>query len=173
MIKKQVILKTIIYAICATILFVQETLLSVIPNFQFTTLLIVLFFNMFGFKATTLIIITHVILDNIWMQSLNLIYTPAMFLGWFSLPLILKLIPKRKNYFDIALIGAFHGVLYSFFFVLAQVFLTQVDIMAYLIADIPFTLILMMSNFITILWLYQPLYTRLKPLYDEMINKYN
>lgn len=168
--KREIILKTIIYAICATILFVQETILSIIPNFQFTTLLIVLFFNLFGFKATVLIIIVHVFLDNLWMQSLSVIYTPAMFLGWLSLPLILLIVP-RKNEIILSIVGALHGIIYSLFFVIAQVFITQVDIKAYLIADIPFVIILSISNFVTILWLYQPLSNRLKPLYEKMINK--
>jgi hypothetical protein len=37
-----------------------------------------------------------------------------------------------------------------------QVFLTEVDLYAYWVADIPFEIMLALSSFLTILWLYQP-----------------
>jgi hypothetical protein len=37
-----------------------------------------------------------------------------------------------------------------------QAFITEVDLAAYWIADIPFEILLALSSFLTILWLYQP-----------------
>ncbi len=154
--------KIAIYSVCIAVMFVQEQLLSFIANVQFTTLLIVIYFMLFGFKPTIVICIIHTLLDNLFMGTLNLIYTPAMLVGWCILPIILQLFfRKTVNEWVLATVGGLHAILYSICFIVAQAFIGDVDIIAYLIADIPFTLILIVVNFLTIAWLYKPLYQTL------------
>ncbi|MCR5231688.1 MAG: hypothetical protein K6B64_03480, partial [Acholeplasmatales bacterium] len=58
-----------ILAFMTVILFIQEELLSFIPNFQFTFLLIAVYTKVFGFKKTSMIVLAHILLDNIFMGS--------------------------------------------------------------------------------------------------------
>jgi hypothetical protein len=55
--KNNILKKCLIYALMVTIMVVQKWLLAIIPNFQFTTLLIILFFFVFGIKPTIVITI--------------------------------------------------------------------------------------------------------------------
>ena len=87
-------------AIFAAVLFVQEYILSFIPNVQLTQCLIAVYYYTFGLFDTIIIIIIHVFLDNLIMGSFNIIYTPAMFIGWTTLPLLLHLFRKNQNVFS-------------------------------------------------------------------------
>ena len=140
-------------AIFAAILFVQEWALSFIPNVQFTQCLIAVFFYAFGLTDTLIIVLIHVFLDNLVMGSFNLIYTPAMLIGWISLPLVLYLFRKQQNKYFSATIVALHGIVYSLWFALANVLMLEVPFLVYFIQDIPFEIILVVNGFITTLLL--------------------
>ena len=73
-------------AMFAAILFIQEEALTFIPNVQLTVFLLVLYSKRLGFIKTSIIIIIHVILDNLVMGSFSVIWTPAMFVGWMLIP---------------------------------------------------------------------------------------
>lgn len=147
--------KIVRIAIFACILFCQEQLLSFIPNVQFTQCLIAIFFISFGLTETLSIILVHVLLDNLIMGSLNLIYTPAMMLGWMTLPLLLYLL-KLKNRIPIAITVALHSIVYSLCFAAAQTFILQVPFIPYIVADLPFTIILIVNGFTTTFLLLEP-----------------
>ena len=70
-----------IIAIMTTILFVQEQLLSGLPGIQLSVFLIILYAKKFGLAKASLIVFLHVLLDNFYMSSFSLMYTPTMFLG--------------------------------------------------------------------------------------------
>ncbi len=159
--KNNILRKCLIYALMVTIMVVQKWLLAIIPNFQFTTLLIILFFFVFGNKPTILITILYVIVDNLYMGTFHLIYTPIMVLAWVSLVLILLPFKKCNNIWILALIGSVHGLIYALCYALGGVIFYQIDIVAYILADMPFTILLVVSNFITIIWLYKPLHKML------------
>lgn len=172
--KSNFLKKCLIYALMTAIIVVQKLILAVIPNFQFSTLLLVLFFYVFGTKPMLLITFLYVLVDNLWLGTIHIIYTPIMFVTWSSL--VLLLIPfkkKSKNVWYLGLIGALHAVVYSFCFGLATALLYEIDVRAYIISDIPFTLILMTSNFLTIIWLFNPLYKVLSKYYQSIIIKNN
>ena len=151
-------------AIFAAVLFVQELALSFIPNVQFTQCLIAIYYYAFGLLDSLIIVVIHVLLDNLAMGSFNLIYTPAMLLGWITLPSLLHLFKSKQNKFFSATLVAIHALIYSGFYVLANCLLTEVDFLAYLIADIPFEIILVVNGFITTLLL--------KDKLVELLNKY-
>lgn len=52
-----------------------------------------------------------------------------------------------------AFIGGFYGVVFGVWFLPLSVLVYQVSPIAYLIADVPYSIILAVSNFLTILWL--------------------
>ena len=85
-------------AACIAILFVQEQVLTFIPNFQFTTVLIVIYSRVFGIKKTLIIISVHVLLDNMYMGSIGMpnIVIP-MLIAWTIIPLVICTIFKANN----------------------------------------------------------------------------
>ena len=84
-----------IMAVMTSILFVQEQLLSSLPGVQLTIFLMVLYSKKFGFTKATIIIIVHVILDNLFNSSFSLMYTPTMLVGWMLIPLTICTIFKK------------------------------------------------------------------------------
>lgn len=140
-------------AIFAAIMFVQEFVLSAIPNVQFTQCLIAIYYYSFGLVDSLIIVTIHVFLDNLIMGSFNLIYTPAMFIGWISLPLILHLFKKNQSKFFVASIVGIHGIIYSLMFALANALMLEVPFITYFISDIPFEVILVVNGFVTTLLL--------------------
>ena len=161
--------KSLIYALMVSIIVVQKWVLAIIPNFQFTTLLIVLFFYLFGFKGTLLITILYVLIDNLYMGTFHIIYTPIMLIAWCSLIFILMLFRKNDNVWLLCLIGGIHGIIYSLCYAVGGIIFYEVDFVLYLLSDIPFTLLLVVSNVITILWLYKPISKIMKKFLCENV----
>ena len=87
----------VLIAACISIVFVQEQILSFLPNIQLTVLLLVLFSKKLGFIKTTIIVFIHSLLDCLITGSLNLYYFPFMILGWLSIPLICCTLFKKIN----------------------------------------------------------------------------
>lgn len=158
----------VLLAMLTAIIFVQEQILSFIPQFQFTILLMVLYSKCLGFLKTSIIIIIHVVLDNLVMGSLSYIYTPAMIVGWLLIPILLTTVFKKvKSPIGLACCSILFSLLYSWAFIPLNVLTTDVSFWAYLIADIPFEIMLVVYSFLTILWLYQPLERVLLALNDS------
>lgn len=165
--------EAILLSMCAAVLFVQQLALSFLPNIQFSVLLVVLYTRVFGFKKTTLIIIVHIIAVNLMSPFGPVIpvYLPAMFIAWMLIPILLATVFRRVNSaYGLAIFGLFYGALYGWVFIPFAVFLTNAPFEAYLLMDIPFEILMSISNFVTILWLYEPLYkvlTKQKNHFDQ------
>ena len=140
-------------AIFASLMFVQEFVLSFIPNIQLTQCLIAIYYYAFGLVDTLFIILIHVFLDNLIMGSFNLIYTPAMLVGWMLLPIILHIFKSKQNKFFVATLVGIHAIMYSLCFALANSLMLEVSFLTYFISDIPFEVILIVNGFVTTLLL--------------------
>lgn len=155
--------RIVLIAIFSAITFVQEELLTFIPNVQFTQCLFAIYYYSFGLTDTLIIVVIHTLLDNLYMGSFNLLYTPAMLVGWISLPLILHLFSKiinkngKPNVALVSLIVGLHGFIYSWMFVFVSVVLYKVEFLPYFISDIPFEIILCVCGFTTTFILLEPL----------------
>jgi hypothetical protein len=150
--------RMIIIAMLTTIMLVLEQVMVILPNIQLTTLLIVLFSKHFKLKESIIMIIVYVILDSLWMGAFNLFYMIPMIIGWSVIPITIHLVFKKPiNIYKLATFGMVMGFIYGWTFVPFNVFMTGVPIQAYLIADLPFQIMMGVTNFLTILWLYQPL----------------
>lgn len=148
-----------IIAIFAAFLFIQEQVLSFLPNVQLTVLLIVVYSRVFGFKKTAIIITIHVLLDNLIMGSFNILVVGFMFSGWMFIPLTLSTIFSNvKSALGLAFLGILFAFVYSWFLIIPGMILQELTFLQYLSGDIFFEVILAISSFITILWLYEPLY---------------
>ncbi len=144
-------------AMFAAILFIQEEALTFIPNIQLTIFFIVLYSKKLGFYRTSLIVLIHVALDNLVMGSFNLVYTPAMFIGWMMIPTIIcTLCRKVESPLILGIVAFACGFLYSWCFVLPNYLVYNINPWVYLASDIVFELILAACGFVTVLLLYKP-----------------
>ena len=146
-----------IMAVMTSILFVQEQLLSSLPGVQLTIFLILLFSKKFGLIKTVIIVIIHVLLDNLFNSSFSLMYTPAMLIGLLIIPLtICTLFKENENPLILGILGIVYAFIYCWLFIIPNYIFIKIDPIAYLISDIIFELILAGCSFISILLLYKP-----------------
>lgn len=131
-----------------------EMLLVFIPNIQLTTLLIVVYVVNHKYKQSLVMIIAYVILDNL-AYGFSIFMLP-MFLGWMFIPTVYAFI-RPTNEYQHAALGILFGLIYSWMFIPLSVVMYGIPFKAYIIADIPFEIILCTSNVVTILWLYKPI----------------
>lgn len=158
MLKDKIKVKDItIIAVSAALLFSLEQALTFLPNVQLTVFLIVLFSKKLGFTKTTLIVLIHVILDNLVMGSFNIMYFPFMLLGWLVIPLTLTTIFKKASSpITLGFLGILYSFIYSWMFIIPQVLILNIDVVAYLVGDFWWEVVLALSSFLSILWLYTP-----------------
>lgn len=157
-----------IIAVFSAILFIQEQLFAFIPNVQLTVFLLVLYSKVFGFKKTIVIVFIHVLLDNIVNGSLNLVYFPFMLIGWSLIPIGLHTVFKKVNgELPLAFLGVLFSFLYCFMFIIPSCIVYEYKFIEYLMVDVLWELVLALSSFLTILWLYKPC----ARLLNNMINK--
>ena len=153
-------------AMFIAIIFAQEEALTVIPNVQLTVLLLMIYGAVVGPIWGSVIVLAHCFLDNALMGSLMpYVFIPmaigweiVMLFGWISKkwPLIVKVI--------LSVVGA---LIYCWLFVLFnKLMVPAIDIKKYIIADIPFEIVLMCSSGISIALLY-------KPVFNVVNNGYN
>ncbi len=161
----------IFMAMCISILFVQEQLLMIVPNVQFTTLLIVLYASLFKFRETVAIILIYVFFDNLFMSSFHPLYTTAMIIGWLIIPVAYHtLLNKTTSETKLALFGLSFGFVYGWVFIPFRMFEHGIDIFwPYLLADIPFEIIMAVSNYVTIILLFQPLRRIVSQEFDALL----
>lgn len=150
------------------ILFVQEQLLSGIPGVQLTVFLMVLYSKKLGFVKSSIIIVLHVLLDNFYMSSFSLQYTPAMLVGWMFIPILLSTVFKKvESPILLAILGMLFSFIYSWMFIIPNYLLHQIDPLVYLASDILFEVGLAGVSFVTILFLYKPCHKLLSLLIKE------
>lgn len=159
-----------ILSMLTAILFIQEELLSFLPNIQLTFFLIILYSCVLGFSKTLVIILVHTLLDNLVMGSFNIFMILPMFLGYFLIDLIINVF-KVKNNVALAFLSIVFSIIYALLFIPTAVFIYDFDFKAYILADIPFDLILICTNFLLVLWLLKPLEKLLNNLYSAFIYK--
>lgn len=157
-----------VLAILTCILFILEEVLSFLPNIQVTFLLIVLYSKVLGSKKTSIIVIIHVILDNLFMGTFNILYVVFQAAGLLIVPITLNTLFKKVNgSLGLAILGIFYSIIYSVLFMIPACIIGSMELLPYYIADIPFEILLALSSFLTILWLYEPL----KKVLNKLINK--
>jgi len=156
--KKMSVKRLVIISILTAILFVQEQILSFIPNIQLTFLLIILYSKTFDFIESVLMITVHVILDNLLMGSFNLTVLPFMYIGYLIIPITLKTIFRKVNSsIGLALLSILYSLLYCWVFIIPAILILEIPFWTYIIQDIPFEILLVTSSFLSVLWLYKPL----------------
>lgn len=156
--RRKQIFDVVLIAICTALLTSLEVALSFLPNIQLTFLLIIVFSKVLKTKKTLIIIILHVIIDNLIMASFNVIFVFVMMLGLMVVPITLNTIFKKvSSPLGLAGLSIIYALIYSWMFVIPSVLLLKTDFKIYLIQDLPFEGLLAGSSFLSVLWLYTPL----------------
>lgn len=136
-------------AFFVTIITVLELQLSFLPNISTTTVLFAVYFANRKIYESTVLIISYILLQGvIWSFGFYLI---SMTVAWFIWILLVRL---ANNLWDLVLVGALFGSLYGIAFMPLTVLIYGIDPWAYLIADIPFQVNMIISNVLTILILF-------------------
>ena len=157
-----------IIASLTAILFVQEQLLSFLPNIQLTIFLIVLYSKKLGLIRALLITIIHVLLDNLVVGSFALLYTPTMLISLSLIPILICTIFKKiEKTILLGLLGILFSLIYSWSFIIPNVIAYNMNPLAYFIADIPWEIILAASSFVSIWLLFNPCAKVIDIIYND------
>ena len=139
-------------------MFVLELALSSIPSVQLTFLLILIYSKLLGTPKTMIMIFIHVLLDTFLFGGLMSFYMGSMLFGYMLIPIMANTVFKRvENVYVLGLFSGLSAVLYAWSFIPPTMLLYNVNLWLYLIADIPFTAVLVVNNFIATIVLYKPL----------------
>lgn len=170
--KNNTVKKITLCAMYAVILFLQEQVLSFIPNVQFSFLIVVTLGATVGLKWGTIIVIIHVIADNLlWGSFVPYVVIP-MFMGW-EVTLFFGYLTRNSKTFVVILFGVLASLIYCWLFIPFNVIFLHVKLLPYVLADIPFEIILVLSTIFTLLWLYQPLKKLITNQWQATINNDN
>lgn len=150
--------KIILISLCAALLLIQELLMVIIPNVQFTMLFIFIYSKKMKLKDSLLTIFVYVLLDSIISGGFNLIYFPFMLIGWSIVPICLNTVFKKVNEsMSLSFVSILFSLIYSWLFIIPGVFILKMSFLVYLQADLIWEIILCVSSFLSVLWLYNPL----------------
>ena len=157
-------------AIFTAILFVQEQLLNFIPNVSLTIFLMVLFSKKLGFIKSMIIITSHVLLDNLFMSSFNVVFVGFSLLGYYVIPISLNTVFKKvNNNIILGILGFCFALIYSWAYIIPNVIVLDINVREYMIADILWELTLGLSSMLSIILLYNPM----SKLFDNYLTKDN
>ncbi len=152
-------------ALLTVILFLQEELMNFLPNINFTILLMILYAKVFGFAKSAMMITVYLLFDAIYMGSLSPIWTTGQWIAWMVIPLLVcTVFKKTEDSLKLAFAGALCAFLYCWIMILPTMWVLHTPFIPYLMADIPFELLLAASSFLGILLLYDPLKKMLQKL---------
>ena len=143
-----------IVALAAALLFIQEQALSLIPNVQLTIMFVIVYARLFDIKTCGFIVFLHVLLDSIVNGSF-LLFLPE-FIGLAAIPIGVRFI-KTENIILMSLFAIGAALFYSWLFVPPFCLLFEMNVLDYLIMDLPYEGMLAASSFISVLILYKPL----------------
>lgn len=149
----------VLIAILSSILFVFEQVLSFLPNIQITFLLIIVYSKVLGLRKTSIIILIHVLLDNLFNSSFNIYTVPFMLIGYLLIPLSLNTVfNKIDNEVHLSFLSVLFSFIYCIIYIIPNCFMLNIDFKTYFISDLYFQFLLMISSFLSVLWLYKPIY---------------
>lgn len=146
----------------AAVLVVSDWALSYIPNIQVSMLLVVLLATLVPMRESLPVVTAYVIIDNLLYGGLTL-YTIPMLFSWYGVVLVATLVKKYiSSSKAFAILSIPLSVWYALPFMGMSVYLYSLDPVAYILADIPFWILMALSSYFTIDLLYSPLHKMLK-----------
>ncbi len=151
--------RMLMIATAISILIVQEYVLMILPNVQFTIVLLIIFVSLFTFEESIALITGYVCIDMSLLGGLNPMYVIPMLYAWWLIPISYHTFLRRTNSeLKLALFAMGFGFVYGWMFLPFKMLEQGIwNPLPYLIADIPYEIIMSMTGFITVYWLYVPL----------------
>lgn len=149
----------ILIAMFTAIVFTTEQALSFIPNIQLTVLLFILYTRLLGFKKTMIIIVLHTLADNLYLGGLNPFIFMPMLIGWSLIPVLLTTVFRQfKGVVSLTIFAFVFGFIYGWVFIPFTMIAMNAKFLPYLIADLPFELLMAISGALSVALLYEPMY---------------
>jgi len=146
------------------VLFVQEQLLAFDINVQLTVLLLAVYATVLPPPLLYPLVGGYVLLDNLFMGSFNWLYTPAMFFAWFLFVILFRLIRRRALWQKVVFATLF-GFVYGWIFAIPHAITFGFDrLWPYLVTDLGAEVTMAAVDFVTVLFLYEPLRRLLESL---------
>jgi len=166
--------RMIMIALAVPIIIIQEQLLVMVPNVQFTVVLIILFSSIFSLKESIIMVLVYVLIDSMYMGALNPLYMTPIVLGWSFIPLsIHTYLRGTKSEMKLAVFALGFGFLYGWIFIPFKIIEQGITtVWPYFIADLPFEIIMAATGFITVILLFKPLYKIIKQYDTEDLHTY-
>ena len=152
--------RLLMIAFAVTITFVQEQMLLLLPNIQLTIVLMFVFVSVFTWKESVMYILVYVILDNLYLGGFSLFNLIPMLFAWNLIPFVYNVILKRTtNEHTLAWVALAFGFVYSWSFIPGAIIMYGFgDVwQLYIVSDLIFEVVLGLTGFVTVLWLYKPL----------------
>jgi|LGVE01.1.fsa_nt_gb hypothetical protein len=134
-------------ALYLTIIIVSQLVLMYIPNIQFTFILMVLFIKNNNMSDSLLLIICYTLIMGV-IYGFTL-FTIITFISW-SLILLHK---YKLNIYTIVIIS----ILQMWVYAPLTMYLYDIPLSVYIIADTPFTIVYMSCNVLLYIWIYDRL----------------
>ena len=152
--------KMMMIALSVAILFTQEQIMVFLPNISFTVVLIVVFVSVYSFKESIILITAYVILDSIYMGGMSPFLIIPMLIAWYLIPISYHtILRKTKSEVKLAMFAFVFGFVYGWVYIPFRMIQIGIsELWPYLLADILFEVIMASFGFLTILWLFKPLY---------------
>ena len=145
-------------AILTALIFILEQALSLVPFVQLTIFLLILYSKKLGVIKTLIVIIVHVLLDNLASGYFNVLFVLFMIIGYSFIPIIINTAAKKvENPIILSLFGIIFSLLYSWIMLIPSCIVFEMEFVECFVGDIPFEIGLLVSSFISVFLLYKPL----------------
>lgn len=152
--------KMMMIALSVAILFTQEQIMVFLPNISFTVVLMIVFVSVYSFEESVILITSYVILDNIYMGGMSPFIIIPMLIGWLLIPISYHtILRKTTSEVKLAIFAFVFGFVYGWVYIpfrMIQVGITE--FWPYLLGDLLFEVIMGSFGFLSVLWLFKPLY---------------
>ncbi len=149
----------------------QEFIFTSLPGVQLTVIFVIVIAQFLTYEELIPLMVGYSILDNLLMGSLNMVYFPTHLIIWLGFALLMRRMRHQKDYI-ILIVATVYSFLMGFAYLPASIFMMHLDswemIKAYIIADIPFDLIMAVNTVVTFWFLYIPLVGLFIFMYNRM-----
>ncbi|MBU1145755.1 MAG: hypothetical protein KJ971_07910 [Firmicutes bacterium] len=166
-VRKHTIRNITLSAMLLAVLIVQEELLIFLPNIQFTVVLLMVYAAILPYSMLISLTVGYVIIDSLIMGSFNMLYVVPMLIGWILLVLVSKKLQHQKIWILI-MVSFIFGFVYGWLFIPSKFLEIGIDrLWPYFISDLPFEIMMAISNIVTVILLYVPLKKLLLSLMNQ------
>ena len=136
---------------------VLESMLAMIPNVQLTVVLIAVYAMTETLGMSITFVSAYVLLDSVLAGSFNPLYVLPALIAWLLFAIVMHALRNRKLVV-IVIAATLFGFVYGWFYLPARMLEYGIGIFwPYLVADLPFEVLMAVNNLITVAIALKPL----------------